>query len=315
MKKEIALTLSSGGARGITQIGVIKEFLAQGYEITSIAGASIGAVIGGLYAAGRLDDYTKWICDLNRMDVFHLMDLDFSGQTGLIQGKRVFGHLEKWVGDLTIEELPIPYVAVASDMVNRKEIIFDGGDLLTAMRASVAIPGFLTPVVHNEEPLFDGGVCNPIPVNRIKKEKQHLHVAVDLNANVDPPLRSKMMSMLTEKEDHLLPFEFQGPIFDKVVSLVHKYSNFFIDDVSESECDRKSSLSYFSTMNHMFDMMQEQLSSYILRDYPPDVLIKIPRDLCSTFEFDKSNDLIEIGRLAAQEAIRCIEDTSCTVNN
>ncbi|QZT38138.1 patatin-like phospholipase family protein [Halosquirtibacter xylanolyticus] len=311
MKKEIALTLSSGGARGIAQIGVIQEILNQGYTISSIAGASIGAVIGGLYAAGKLDEYTDWICNLNRLDVFHLMDLDFSGQTGLIQGKRVFGHLENWVGGMTIEELPMPYVAVASDMVNRKEIIFDGGDLLTAMRASVAIPGFLTPVIHNDDPLFDGGVCNPIPVNRIQKEDHHLHVAVDLNAYVEPDLRATMMAMLeSTEEEHLLPFHMQGPVFEKVVSLVHKYSHLLGGDENENEHDKKSSLSYFSTMNHMFDMMQEQLSSYILRDNPPDVLIKIPRDLCSTFDFDKSRDLVEIGRLAARETLKQLENST-----
>lgn len=301
MNKEIALTLSSGGARGITQIGVIQELVDQGYNITSIAGSSIGSVIGGLYATGSLNAYADWICSLDRIDVFQLMDLDFSGQTGLIQGKRVFGHLEKWVGDVKIEDLPIPYVAVASDMINRKEIVFDGGDLLTAMRASVAIPGFLTPVMQGADPLFDGGVCNPIPVNRIKKEPHHLHIAVDLNAFVHPNQRAKIQQMMsTESDDKIF---MHSPFFEKVSTMLNKYTSLLGGEQYDKDHEKKASMSYFSALNHMFDMMQEQLSGYILRDYPPDVIIKIPRDLCSTFEFDKSRDMIEIGRMVTREAL------------
>ncbi|QZE12851.1 patatin-like phospholipase family protein [Halosquirtibacter laminarini] len=307
MDKQVALTLSSGGARGITQIGVIQEILERGYTISSIAGASIGAVVGGLYAAGKLDDYTEWICDLDRMDVFQLMDLDFSGQAGLIQGKKVFGHLEDWVQDIDIESLPISFVAIASDMINRREIIFDKGDLLTAMRASVAIPGFLTPVLHEDSTLFDGGVCNPIPVNRIIKEDHHLHVAVDLNAFVTTEKDNIMRNMIQETEEKTAPFHLEGPVFDKVFTLFNKYSYIFGKSNDDDKQKKSETLSYFSTLNHMFDMMQEQLSGYILKDYPPDVLIKIPRDLCGTFEFNKSRDLIEIGRYAAREAFYAIE--------
>ena len=182
MKKRVALVLSSGGARGMAHIGVIEELEKHGFKISSVAGSSIGAVIGGIYAAGELDAYTKWMKNLQKLDVYKLMDFSISTQ-GFIKGEKVFKELKSFIPDRNIEELNIPFAALAADPRNRKERVFKKGSLYKAMRASVAIPGVVLPGRINDLDLVDGGVVNPIPVDHVQREKDDILVVVDLNSS------------------------------------------------------------------------------------------------------------------------------------
>jgi NTE family protein len=180
-KKNVALVLSSGGARGMAHIGVIDKLEENGFNITSVAGASMGALVGAFHASGDLQAYKEWILNLDKFDLFKLFDFTFSTQ-GFIKGEKVFKELKTFISDKKIEELPIPYVAVATDARHHKEIVIDKGSMYDAIRASVAIPTVLTPLYKDDMELIDGGVLNPLPINRIKRHDDDLLVVVNVSA-------------------------------------------------------------------------------------------------------------------------------------
>jgi len=182
-KKPVSLVLSSGGARGMAHIGVIEELERHNFEIISISGCSMGALIGGIYAAGNLQGYKKWLSELNKIDVFNLMDFTISSH-GFIKGVKVFNEINKFIGNGLIEDLSIPFTAVATDVDNQKEVVFSTGKLRDAIRASVSIPSVLEPFDWNGISLIDGGILNPIPLDLVVRNKGDIVVAVDLNAIV-----------------------------------------------------------------------------------------------------------------------------------
>ena len=141
----VALVLGSGGARGNVHIGVIQALQEQGFDIVSISGCSMGAAVGGMFAAGKLHEFTDWITGLSRFDVLRLVDMSLLSM-GIIQGEKVFAKLEQIVGAINIEDLPVRYTAVATDLVKQQEVWFQSGPLLEAIRASVAVPGLIMPV-------------------------------------------------------------------------------------------------------------------------------------------------------------------------
>ena len=167
--KDIALVLSSGGARGLAHIGVIEELEAHGYRITSIAGCSMGALIGGVYAAGKLTEFREWMKTVDRKKMLELTDFSLS-LNHLVKGKRIIEAIMEFVPDVPIEDLPIPYNAVATDLKNGREVVFSRGSLFEAIRASISLPSFYEPVERDEMILIDGGVINPIPLNRVSRK-------------------------------------------------------------------------------------------------------------------------------------------------
>lgn len=185
MTKTVALVLGAGGARGYAHIGAIEEIERRGYAIRCVAGCSMGAVVGGIYAAGKLDEYRRWIESLDYLDVLRLVDVSF--RMGAISGDKVFGHIRRLVGDLNIEDLRIPYTAVATDLTHQKEVWFQEGCLHQAMRASAAIPSLFTPVIKGNRMLVDGGLLNPLPIVPVMASHCDLVVAVNLNGTADLP--------------------------------------------------------------------------------------------------------------------------------
>ena len=279
MGKTAALVLSSGGARGVAHIGVIEGLLEEGYEITSIAGSSMGAVVGGVYAAGKLPEYKEWICNLDRIDVFKLMDFTLSTQ-GFVRGEKVFNEMKKFVGEWNIEDLDIPLAVIATDIVNKKEVVFKSGSLFTALRASAAIPSVLKPSIIDGNELVDGGVLNPIPLNHLKKKKGDLIVVSDVNANIKSTLK---------KQEEKQASRFQ--------ELIDKWNSFFPENKSKR-------MSYFDIVANSIDLMQDKISDYILDIHKPDVLVKISRDTCGTFEFHRSAELVEHGKKQFKKSLK-----------
>ncbi len=215
MSKQVALVLGSGGARGYAHIGVIEELEARGYEITCIAGCSMGSVIGGIYAAGKLREYREWVESLDYLDVLRLLDVSF--RLGAIRGERVFGKIHEILGEVNIEDLSIPYTAVATDLTNQQEIWFQEGCLHQAMRASAAIPSLFTPVMQGSRMLVDGGLLNPLPIVPVVSAHSDLIIAVNLNAT-------------NQKQYHLpvieRPAALKGRFDSMIESLGHKLSFF-----------------------------------------------------------------------------------------
>ena len=288
MAGKIALVLSGGGARGIAQIGVIEELQKRGYEITSIAGTSMGAVIGGMFAAGKMDEFKEWICSLDKMKVFSLVDFTFS-KHGLVRGDKVLNTIKKFVPDTNIEDLKIAYSATAADIENHREIVYRSGSIYEAIRASIAIPMVITPVIRENSIIVDGGVLNNLPISNVKRNKGDMLVAVYVNANV-PPVKLKI-SKKEEKEKK---------------SLYLKKLNEFYEQLNIiSPKSKKEKISYFTLLDKTYVSASLQMVQLNIEKHSPDILVNISRDTCGTYDFYKAEELVEIGRLAA---INCLDE-------
>jgi NTE family protein len=282
MTRKIALVLSGGGARGIAQIGVIEELQKRGYEITSIAGTSMGALIGGMFAAGKMDEFKKWICSLDKMKVFSLVDFTLS-KHGLVRGDKVLNAIKKFVPDTNIEDLKIAYSATAADIENHREIVYRSGSIYEAIRASIAIPMVITPVIRENSIIVDGGVLNNLPISNVKRNKGDMLVAVYVNANV-PPVKLKI-SKKEEKEKK---------------SLYLKKLNEFYEQLNIiSPKSKKEKISYFTLLDKTYVSASLQMVQLNIEKHSPDILVNISRDTCGTYDFYKAEELVEIGRLAA----------------
>ncbi len=288
MKKKVALVLSGGGARGIAHIGAIEAIENQGFEIHSVAGTSMGALVGGVYALGKLDEFKHWLFSLDKMKVFRLVDFTFSSQ-GLVKGDKVLGTMRDFIQDENIENLNIKYLALATDIINKKEVVFNKGSIYEAIRASISIPTVLTPVKTKSGLLVDGGVLNNIPVNHVARTKNDILIAVDVNADI-PELKPK----LTEEEE-------KG---EKELNLYQQKMAEFKNHLHKIlPSKEKEQLGYFKLLDGTINLMMDQASRIALETYPPDVLVNISRNTCSTFDFYKAEELVEIGRTAALQSL------------
>ncbi|SIQ46751.1 patatin-like phospholipase family protein [Aquipseudomonas alcaligenes] len=320
MNKKVALVLGSGGARGYAHIGVIEALEARGYEIGCIAGCSMGAVVGGIYAAGKLDEYRQWTESLDYLDVLRLLDVSF--RLGAIRGEKVFGKIHEIVGEIDIEQLAIPYTAVATDLTNQQEIWFQEGCLHKAMRASAAIPSLFTPVTQGSRILVDGGLLNPLPIVPVVSSHCDLIVAVNLNS-----LNQKQYSLPVIER----PAAFKGKIDQLMGSLSARLpflrretdedgtevDNPWIEPKLPREADDSVPKSASSSqalgnvgpasllelVNLSFETMQTSLAQYKIAGYPPDILINVPKRVCRFFEFHKAPELIMLGRQIANDTL------------
>ena len=286
MKKKVALVLSGGGARGIAHIGAIEELEHQGFEITSIAGTSMGAVVGGVYAQGRLEEFKNWMLTLDRKKVFGLVDFTLSRQ-GLVKGDKVFSAMKEFIPDTDIRDLKIPYAAVAVDLNKMEEVVFRSGSLYEAIRASVSIPTVLTPVEKGEALLVDGGVMNNIPVDVVKRHRRDLLAVVNVNANIPKPLLKEPKKEV-EKSDS---------IYNKKINEFRAYLKKMLPEKDDDE------LGYFDLINRTISSMIYHNAQVNLDKYNPDILVKVSRQSCGTYDFFKAEELIKYGRMAAKEAI------------
>jgi NTE family protein len=308
MSKTVALVLGSGGARGMAHIGIIEELEARGYTIVSVSGCSMGAVIGGFYCAKKLDPFYQWMKTLSYMDLLRLVDFSFISN-GAIRGDKVFSVLSEILGDVQIEDLDIPFTAVATDLSNSKEVWFQRGSLEEAMRASVAIPGLLQPVKRNNSLLVDGGVLNPLPIAPSVSAHADYIIAVDLNANVPIPIPEPILT--EEAEPTLEDGEDKSPWIN---AFMNKTSAWFTDDkvpADDAEAvevqNDVSNLGKLEILYQMFEVMQASLSQYKIAGYPPDLLVKIPKKCGEIYDFHRTEDLVNIGRQVAKEALDAFE--------
>lgn len=293
-KKTISLVLGSGGARGLAHVGVIKELEANGYKIGAISGCSIGALVGGIYAAGKLEEFEKWICAISRMDMVSLLDLSW-GRSGLVKGDKFIDTLVGLVGNQSIEELSIPYTAIATDIENEKEIWINTGSLFAAIRASISLPLLFTPVRYKQTHLIDGGVLNPVPIAPTFDDDTDITVAVNLGGPYDRLLEEEIEEAPPAKE--LSPFRRN----------IQRY----IDKMKAEEGDVvEKDWGVYDVANMAFDAMQSTIARQKLAAYPPDVVIEIPRNACGTLEFDRAAEMIELGRIKAQQCIAQAEKHS-----
>jgi NTE family protein len=286
-KTTVSLVLGSGGARGLAHIGVIHELQDRGYEIRSISGCSIGALIGGVFAAGKLNDFERWICAITKIDMVTLLDISW-GKDGLVKGDKIISTLIDLVGDKTIEELPIPFTAIAADVKNEKEVWINSGRLFDAIRASISLPLFFTPVKYKEVYLIDGGVLNPVPIAPTFSDDTDITIAVNLGG----PLNQK---------DEMV--EDRPPSESKSSPLRQKVDRFFSELQNSVKGSSEKNWGAYDVANEAFDAMQSTIARQKLAAYPPDIVIEIARNACGTLEFDRASQMIELGRSKAQEKL------------
>ncbi|MCY4473317.1 MAG: patatin-like phospholipase family protein [Kistimonas sp.] len=316
MGKTVSLALGSGGARGYVHIGVIQEILAQGYEIQAVAGSSMGALVGGIFAAGRLDAYCDWVKELNYLDVIRLLDVSFRSP-GVISGDRIFDVIGKMIGDLCIEDLPIAFTAVATDLDSRKELWFQNGDLLQAIRASIAIPSLFAPVVYNGRTLVDGGVLNPLPIAPTVSVHSDLIVAVDLNSDIAPIELDCEVPPAKSLQQRAASRWFRG-LFRRAREYSGREMSSsegpFTGGTGEAEAavtDNRDTLVVRSGMldlfNQSLEVMQETIVRYKIAGYAPDIFIPVARNQCRFYEFHRAEEMVQVGRLVTAQALREFE--------
>ncbi|UAW99702.1 patatin-like phospholipase family protein [Halopseudomonas nanhaiensis] len=322
MGKSVALVLGSGGARGYAHIGAIAEIERRGYEISCIAGCSMGAVVGGIYAAGGLEAYEEWVSGLDYLDVLRLVDIGF-GSLGAIRGEKVFGRIREILGDVRIEDLPISFTAVATDLTNQQEVWFQEGCLHQAMRASAAIPSLFSPVRQGTRVLVDGGLLNPLPIVPVVSSHCDLIMAVNLNAihsggyvlpliERPAPIRQQWDQLL----ENLSPRSWMGRREGEAVDVLDALETAELEPPAEAAAKRRRDehapveveehvgpASMLDLVNLSFETMQASLTQYKIAGYPPDLVIDIPKRLSRFFDFHRAPELIELGRLVTSDTL------------
>lgn len=280
-RKDVDLVLSTGGARGLAHIGAILQLEEMGYHIRSIAGASMGALIGGIYAAGGLEDFREWMKTIDKKKIHQLYDFSFS-LNHIVKGNRIMKALKEIVPDKNIEDLDIPYCAITTDAVSGKEVIFRKGSMYQAIRASISIPVFFNPVRQGERMYLDGGLVNPLPLNRVKRDKKALLVAIDVSGH-DYEGEVMMNRLIKQRNlDHSFALSMLNKMLPHAMDL---------------------DLNYITLLNRTTSIMIHQNTKLALKITPPDIYIEIPMSRYSTFDFDKSERLIAIGKTKTRKMV------------
>lgn len=296
MKKNVALVLASGGARGLAHIGAIEELQRRGYRITSIAGCSIGSLIGGIYAAGKIAEAHDWFTSLNRQQVLSLTDFSF-GLSHIVKGEKVLHAIQQWVPDCLIEDLPIPAAFVATDLINSEEVVFRSGSLFRAIRASISIPMCFKPVDYNGTILVDGGLVNPFPLNLVQRHEGDILVGINISG------RSRM------PEARVIGGS--PAFFDKLGRIGDRAEEMWNHVRQEMEQTKHSrGLDYISLVNRTIDLQIQASCRLMTQMMKPDVLVEMAQDAYTTFDFDKASEIIDQGRLLMSQALDCYEQQS-----
>ena len=277
--KTVSLVLGSGGARGLAHIGVIHWIEENGYKIESISGCSIGALIGGIYAAGKLDEFEHWVRAITKLDIVTLLDISWS-RSGLVKGDKIIDTLVELVGNQLIEDLPVRYTAVASDIINEKEIWINSGSLFDAIRASISLPLFFTPYNLKGTSLIDGGVLNPVPIAPTFSDDTQITVAVNLGGTVMTPQAPNDRQTAPAKDSPAFHEKISGYI-KRLQQNIHGNS--------------KMDWGVYDIANQAFDAMQGTIARQKLAAYPPDYTLEIARNACGTLDFDRADEMIAVG--------------------
>ncbi|GAA2051942.1 patatin-like phospholipase family protein [Williamsia deligens] len=331
-----AVALGSGGARGYAHIGVLQVLDERGYDIVAVSGSSMGALVAGLYAAGTLDEYVDWVTGLSQLDVMRLLDVSLTAP-GVIHADKILDKVREILGDVAIEDLAIPFTAVATDLTSGRPQWFQRGPVDVAIRASIAIPGVITPHVMNGRVLVDGGILDPLPIAPLAAAPADVVIGVDLGSEgvgldesrlesgapsdadaeetvqrsgeTGPGLPLDAMSRLRRIGSHALDNDFVKSIVDRVAGDGLADSDEVIEAIAHEQRsgsgagDAARKLSRFAVMNRSLDIMQEALARHQLAALPPDVLIQVPRAAIRSLDFHRATEAIELGRALTERAL------------
>jgi NTE family protein len=290
-KPTVALALGAGGAKGLAHIGAIEELEAQGFQIVAIAGCSMGALIGGVHAMGKLDVYREWVCSLDKFDVLKLVDWSFSfSGGGLIKGEKIIGTMLDLIGDTRIEDLPIAFTAVATDIEREREVWLTRGSLFEAVRASIAIPTLFRPHIIDGRTLVDGALLNPVPVTPLIRDPADYVIAV----SIDGPPASTIPEQISA--DTGTPAKRGlGHLLGRLLPGNH-------NEARDAEI-KPAEPGALALLGQSMDLMQANLSRLRLAAHQPDLLVQLARNVSTAYEFYRAKELIEMGREHTRAAL------------
>lgn len=320
----VALALGSGGARGYAHIGVINELCDRGYEVVGVSGSSMGALVGGLHAAGKLDEFADWARTLTQRAVLRLLDPSISA-AGILRAEKILDAVRDIIGDATIEDLPIPYTAVATDLVAGKSVWLQRGPLDSAIRASIAIPGVIAPHVLDGRLLGDGGILDPLPMAPIAAVNADLTIAVSVSgsepspsadgAEPGPRPTTEWLNRMLRSTSAVLDTASVRSVLDRptaraVLSRFGASMPETDEDIDPGsglpelpETAGVPRLGSFEVMYRTIDIAQAALARHTLAAYPPDLLIEVPRTVCRSLEFNRAAEVIAIGQELTARAL------------
>lgn len=324
--KDVALVLSSGGPRGFAYIGAIEELESRGYSITSVAGCSIGSLVGGIYAAGGLDEFKQWLFRLNNARLMSLLDVSLS-KSYLMKGDKVIAAIKEVVPDVNIEDLRIPFAAVATDLYTGEEVVFREGKLFDAIRASISIPSLFRPVQYGRHKLIDGGSVNTAPFSIVHRNGHDILVSFDVN-RLDSKKITENLEQLESlrqddskvsldeligeirrhKTDSLL--DFVKIVGDETVRAIEK--NRDADERLKSATDlaQRQNMpfagedNYYSILSRTFSLMLSTISGLQIQMYKPDVLVTMNFDAYGSIgDYARGEEISDLGRKLMSEAL------------
>ena len=324
-KKRVALALSSGGPRGFAYIGALEVLEERGYEVTAIAGTSIGALVGGIYAAGRLNDFKKWLLTLNSWKLFSLMDLSLS-MNHVVKGDKLMDAIQKIVPDAQITELDLPFTAIATDLYSGEEVVFDKGDLFSAIRASMSIPSLFRPVQVGETILVDGHSSNCLPLNRVKRTEGDILIGFDVNHFDIEAIRQNIASTkktIAEYETLVANKEAEVKALSATIKMnkvtsfwqklralgqLHSEAKREVRDFRETyveplpDIDYESN--YYGLIDRTFSIMNQHNSRLMIELCKPDILVQMPFDAYGDIsDYALADEIIEKGRKLMNDAL------------
>ena len=300
--KKVALALASGGPRGFAYIGAIEELERRGYTITSVSGTSAGSLVGGIYAAGGLQAFKEWLYQLDPVKIVYLMDPSLS-RNSLVKGERIIKAIKEVVPEVNIEDLPIPFTAVATDLFTGEEVIFRQGPLFEAIRASISIPSMFKPVKWRGRTLVDGGMVNTFPLNRVARTEGDILVGFNVNeidaAEIQGFLDSRA-ALSEEKKDKGI-----------VKRLEKTWQEYMLTNMGkENHLPVNADDNFASVLQRGFGIMNSVIARQEIALTPPDILVSLPYDsFHGVYGYSHAQEIAERGRALMAEALDRYEDS------
>ncbi len=285
-KPNVALVLSSGGARGYAHIGAIEALEERGYHITAVAGASMGSLIGGMYCLGQLAEVKEWLFSLTRRDVVSLLDFTLSTNS-LLKGDKVIRTLKEMVPDTPIESLPISFRAIAADLVTQREVVFSKGSIYRAIRSSISMPSILKPIKVAHHILIDGGIVNPLPLNRVVRTEGDILVSVNVSAPASEEIEERREAARLRQKGE-----------SRWLSLHRLMDTFTPDSVASN---------YMTLITSAIDLQIQRNTVLTQKITPPDVAVNIPMNRFGVFDFNHAEQITQVGYDEMNKALDAFE--------
>ncbi|MBN2333886.1 MAG: patatin-like phospholipase family protein [Deltaproteobacteria bacterium] len=302
VKPRIGLALGSGAARGWAHIGVINELESLGIVPDIVCGTSIGALVGGLYVGGYLEQLTEWLLQLERKEIIKYLDIGLLTGGGFVEGRKLIDFFRHYLGDTAIEDLPRQYACVATDLGSGREVWFQQGPLLEAIRASIALPGIFTPVYLNDQWLVDGGLVNPVPVSLCRALGAEIVIAVNLNGD----LVSRQLCMISDKDnDALQPVSAEATLLEKLSGELKHRADALVSQWFEP---KRPTPGLFDVLASSIAIMQLRLTRSRMAGDPPDIILAPRVAHIGLLEFDQAGEAIKAGQRSVSTMLPALKN-------